>query len=133
MKFSRSNIFIIIGSFLILIVSLIIIPLTNRDWKISVNNGKEIVAKKDFEGWSLLTVDDNKMPSYWAVTGDVAKKYKVGDFFDGESWVKNSKDECIKVLNLIKKQEEAGKLNILKEIKLMGSTKSMKPIVVPGD
>jgi hypothetical protein len=143
-KFSRSDIFIFIGAILILLVSFVVIPLTTRN-KETVNLGKEIIAKKDFEGWSLLTVENSKNPSYWAVPYDVSIKYKVGDLFDGESWSNDYREESIKVLKLIEDQERNGKVSLLKEIELtqkdkdleeleelMNNTKSMKPIIVPG-
>jgi hypothetical protein len=111
----------------------------------TINTGKEIIAKKDFEGWSLLTVRDQKNIAHWAVPADVAEKYKIGDLFDGESWINASKDQSVNVFKLIEKQEKEGKLNLSKEIGLIQEEKDelkelidtqikdMKPIVVPAN
>jgi len=73
-----------------------------------------IIMKKDFDEWSIIVIKDNNKVSYWVVSKDAAHKYHVGGEWKTGQWEEVSKEESVRLLELISENYDI--MNIIEDI-----------------
>lgn len=105
------------------IISCLIIIVASPISKNDVNNIHsseqifKVINKKNFDGWSLITVREQNSLSHWVVPINRGKNINIGDDFNGKLYISDFKDESDSTLEVVKTQYDMGKINILEEIK----------------